>query len=139
MKRVAAACLALLLSGCLGVYDTYEQSVVQKMNEARVGYGLPALTHNACLHSYAEQHANLAASRGYISHSGNLKAIGQACGTNPTSEILARVPAGQWYPAVWAWLASPDHRPYLLASYHRQVGVGVVTRGDWSYITALLG
>jgi uncharacterized protein YkwD len=130
--------LALLLSVALlaGCYGPEERSVHAEMNKARDGYGLVDLTVSTSLSKYAEQHLKEMAEHGSLYHSSRAQ-LASLCACE-VSEIIAKVPVGEWYGVVWLWLVSPSHRVILLDGDYRVTGIGVVTYGEWAYVTAIL-
>lgn len=115
---------------------SYEQQVLNLVNEQRAKYGLSALTYNTALEAVAYSHSKDMAQNNYFSHT-NLS------GQSPFDRMKAagisyrsaaeNIAAGQKTPqeVVNAWMNSSGHRANILNSSVTQMGVGIYSGGSY--------
>lgn len=110
---------------------TFEQRVLELINQQRAQYGLSALSYNGALDNAAEKHNEQMAIVGKMAHDG----IGDG---DPGERIRAEgwrnawgenVATGQTSPeqVVREWMNSPDHRRNILDPNFRYMGVSYTT------------
>ncbi len=114
--------------------NTYEQRVVELVNEIRGQYGLPTLAYDARLDQGAEAHTAHQAAVGRMAHEG----IGD--GTPQDRMLVAgwnwawgeNAAVGQTAPeqVVREWMASPGHRANILNGDFRFLSVGYAISAD---------
>lgn len=136
---LAAAVLSLVLAGgtlvaapTASATTTREARLVAMINHARVRHGLAPLHLRAGLVRYARRHSRSMAAQGDLFHTANFSVIccwsmvGENIGYNSTVRRMHR-----------AFMASPGHRANVLERRYRQVGVGIVKKGDRLWVTEI--
>ena len=115
---------------------SYEQQVLNLVNEQRAKYGLKALSYNTKLEAVAYSHSKDMAQNNYFSHT-NLS------GQSPFDRMRAagisyraaaeNIAAGQRTPqeVVNAWMNSEGHRANILNSSVTEMGVGIYSGGSY--------
>jgi LysM repeat protein len=119
--------------------------VITAINNYRQQSGTHALSENSILMSLAQGQSNYQASTGNITHtgSGGTKPIDRAyaAGYGDGNKIfLSEIIFGGYKVTVddalsW-WKGSSLHNRVMLDSQYLEIGAGVTTDGDWTYITA---
>jgi len=110
--------------------STREARMVAAINHTRVAHGLAPLRPVASLMRYARSHTRAMAARGYLYHTSNFSVI--CC----WSVVAENIGYGQTVAGLHrAFMASPPHRANLLNGRLRQVGIGIVVRGDAIWVT----
>jgi LysM repeat protein len=119
--------------------------VIAAINNYRQQSGTHALSENSILMSLAQGQSNYQASTGNITHtgSGGTKPIDRAyaAGYGDGNKIfLSEIIFGGYQATVddaitW-WKGSSLHNRVMLDSQYLEIGAGVTTDGDWTYITA---
>jgi len=106
-------------------------------NLERQKAGLPTLAANAQLTKAAQDYAAVLAGGTCFSHrcGSTMTERIQAAGYTNWSSIGENIAAGQATPeaVVASWMASPDHRANILSANYREIGVGFVRGGAYSY------
>ena len=123
--------------------SSYEQQVLELVNEQRANYGLAPLSYSKELEAVAYAHSKDMAQNNYFSHT-NLS------GQSPFDRIHAagisyrsaaeNIAAGQKTPqeVVNAWMNSAGHRANILNSSVTKMGVGIYSGGSYgTYWTQL--
>lgn len=115
---------------------SYEQQVLELVNEQRTNYGLAPLSYSKELEAVAYAHSKDMAQNNYFSHT-NLS------GQSPFDRIHAagisyrsaaeNIAAGQKTPqeVVSAWMNSAGHRANILNSSVTKMGVGIYSGGSY--------
>ena len=114
--------------------NSYEQRVLDLMNQERAKYGLRPLQYNAALDSAATKHNAVQAQNRTMAHID----IGDG---DPGSRIRAAGWTGQWgenvavgqtspEQVVQEWMNSPTHRANILNPNYTSVGVSYTATGD---------
>ena len=115
---------------------SYEQQVLELVNEQRANYGLAPLSYSKELEAVAYAHSKDMAQNNYFSHT-NLS------GQSPFDRIHAagisyrsaaeNIAAGQKTPqeVVSAWMNSAGHRANILNSSVTKMGVGIYSGGSY--------
>ena len=127
-----------------------EQRVIDLTNRTRERNGLQLLGTDDALTQAATKHSEWLARTGQISHAG-------AGGSSPRERIMDEGFVGGWTGEniyVWIgyvgsrdlaeeamswWMNSPAHRTNILREEYDRLGVGVVRRGERTYITQNFG
>jgi len=146
LATVPAASPALTLS-------SYEQDLVQAINQQRAKHGLVKVSVHAVLVTAARGHSTDMAQQQYFQHdsasgecwSSRLIRYGYKksgytywkTGENifKVSGLMAAFPQT----AVSAWMKSPMHRQVILTARFRDIGVGAAMSGGTKYVTLDLG
>lgn len=116
-----------------------EARMLVLLNRDRAAQGLPALTADADLAEVARGHSREMVTAGYFAHlsptGGALRdRLGRAgirwarAGENIAQDLTLEGAAA-------SLLASPSHRVNILSSDFTHVGVGIVRKGPWLYVT----
>jgi uncharacterized protein YkwD len=119
--------------------------VISAINNYRQQSGTHALSENSILMSLAQGQSNYQASTGNITHTGpgGTKPIDRAYATgygDGNKIFLSEIIFGGYKVTVddalsW-WKGSSLHNRVMLDSQYLEIGAGVTTDGDWTYITA---
>lgn len=107
--------------------------MLYQVNSSRRHHGLHALKLNWPLSQYAWRHSRVMANAHDVYHTSNTWAQVQPLGANYWGENV-----GMSYDLKVlerAFMASPSHRRNILAKRFRHVGIGVVTRGRYRWVT----
>ena len=110
---------------------TLERAIATKINATRVAHGLRALPLRSYLTYKAHQHAAAMASRQRLYHSD----LSKICCYRSVGENVAFATTVSRVHSVL--MNSPGHRANILASKWRGLGVGVVKRGDYLWVTEI--
>jgi uncharacterized protein YkwD len=114
---------------------TYRAQMFALINQARTNHGVHALKLNIDLSHAARHHSRRMADLGYVFHTpnipGKLKDVswsisGENIGMAHTLKRVRKL-----------WMNSPLHRANLLNNQFDKVGVGVVHRDGWFWVTAI--
>lgn len=118
--------------------SAYESEVIQLINQARSGEGLPALTNQSQLTSAARIHSDDMACNNFFSHTSPTTG-------SPFDRITAAGYSYSWagenigagYPTpadvVSAWLNSAGHRANILNTNYTHIGIGYAAWPDSDY------
>lgn len=162
-KRIAVISLFVALAALLlatvpaaspaVTLNSYEQQLVQAINQQRVKRGLAKVRVHAKLVTAARSHSADMGQQQYFAHESSTGELWSArlvrygytrsgfsfwkTGENifKASGLYAAFPAT----AVKAWMGSPAHRRVILTRSFRDIGVGTVMSGNTKYITLDLG
>ena len=114
---------------------TYRATMFSIINKARTNHDVHAVKLNIDLSQSARHHSRRMADLGYVFHTpniaGKLKDVswsisGENIGMAHTMKRVRQL-----------WMASPPHRDNLLNKKFDRVGVGVVHRDGWFWVTAI--
>jgi LysM repeat protein len=121
--------------------------VIAAINNYRQQSGTHNLSENSILMSLAQGQSNYQASTGNITHTGpgGTKPIDRAyaAGYGDGNKIfISEIIYGGYQATVddamtW-WKGSPLHNRVMLDAQYLEIGAGVTTSGDWTYITAVI-
>lgn len=144
MKRaerplIALACaLAALLpaapakAAASSEYGPFGRALLRELNHVRAQYGMPAVRGDGRMTDGARAHSRTMAARGYVAHgrwTGRVAAASQRA--RSVGEVLGWLaPNDPRREAGWlvrSWLGSPTHRPVVLGTSFRRVGIGRAT------------
>ena len=130
--------LASLVTATLGVpvgAGGAESSFHSKINSSRSSAGLPSLTMDSSLSSYARSHTQKMMDADQIFHSSD-SALRNAAGSGWTrvGENVGR--GGSVDSLHQAFMESSGHRANILGDY-THVGIGTGTKGDYLYVTVV--
>lgn len=136
--------------GCGGVFgvpssnESYEQEVVELVNDERAARGLPPLKHVALLDDAARYHATDMAADDYFKHDSYDRSGGDLVWTcdwaervqsyySGASYLAENIAAGYQTPAsvMNGWMNSQGHRNNILSTSSREIGVGYYRGGSW--------
>ena len=122
--------LFLTLLGALPAYaDSYEQRVIDLVNQQRAAHGLGPLVVSGQLTDAAEAYASALAAGRFFSHTGldgsTFITRCEAAGYRDWDYLEENLAAGQTTPeqVVTAWMGSPDHRENILSPHVHEIGV----------------
>lgn len=136
------ACLALVLSVAPAAGDdlaTLEARMVDRVNQDRERHALSQLERSEALAAVAREHSRDMVEEGFFAHvsprTGMLRdRLGRAgirfarAGENIAQDLSLEG-------AAQSLLASPSHRVNILSSEYTHIGVGIVRKGAWLYVT----
>ena len=107
--------------------------MLYQVNTSRRNHGLRPLKLNWPLSQYAWRHSRAMANSHDVYHTANTWAQVQPLGASSWGENVGM----SWDLRVLerAFMASPTHRENILAQRFRRVGIGVVTRGRYRWVT----
>lgn len=110
----------------------FGRALLRELNHARAQYGLPAVRDDARMDHAARSHSGAMAASGAVTHgswSGRVAVASRHAGS--IGEVLGWLaPGSARSEAAWlvrTWLGSPIHRPIVLGTSFRRVGVGRAT------------
>ena len=128
---------AVMLATHVRAQDPAAQQLMQLVNADRTQQGLPALKWDASLAQAAQEHAQLMAEQGELSHQypGEADLEGRAAQAGAhfrsISENVAM--AGSPQALEKEWMNSPPHRANILNASMTSVGIGIVRKGGNYY------
>ena len=123
-----------------------EQAIFQRVNQERAAVGLPALSYNTTMQSYARIKSNDMGDNGYFSHEdqqGNLitvKMKADGISYRAWGENIAYIKGMTGNSALATrfmdnWMNSSGHKANILSTNFSSVGIGVYKIGDTYYAT----
>ncbi len=109
------------------------EAVLKELNQRRHEHGLRRLDMPRWLVHYARHHSRDMAHRGYIFHTSDLASVLRSVRWREAGENVGA--GGDWRSVFRAFMRSPEHRWNMLHAAYRHVGIGLVNRRGWVYIT----
>ena len=123
--------------------SSYANDVIQRVNQARTGNGLAALTYNSQLQSAAQGHTNYMAKNQILDHDVNGGFVNRIRNAGFTgSPIGENIAEGYTTPAavMSGWLGSAGHYANIMKSTYHYIGVGcIIDRYDRYWWTQNFG
>jgi hypothetical protein len=143
-RRAAVAVLIFLFgfgyASTLAAQDDQDapaQILLDDLNQARSGQGLPPLAWDPSLAAAAQRHAGLMASTGMLEHQlpdePGLAQRGSAAGAHFSSIADNIAEGGALHSIHASWMHSPAHYQNMMAAEFTVVGIGVAKRGRTIY------
>jgi uncharacterized protein YkwD len=114
---------------------TYRAQMFSIINKARTNHGVHAVKLNIGLSQSARHHSRRMADLGYVFHTPNISGKLKKVSWSISGENIAM--AHTLIRVRELWMASPLHRANLLNKKYDRVGVGVVRRNGWFWVTAI--
>ena len=105
------------------------------INKARVNHGVPELKLDVRLSQHARHHSQRMADLKLVFHSANIATWLSDVNWSLYGENIAK--AHSLKRAKSLWMASPPHRANVLNQKFDWVGIGVVHKGSWFWVTAI--
>jgi|ERR1051326_1005596 len=129
------AILAVTAIGSANARTLRRVQMLHKMNSARVDHGAARLSMSRRLVHSAKHHSRSMASRGYIFHTRSLSTYLRGMSWRIAGE---NVGAGDSVDSLYkAFMHSSEHRRNILRSSFHHVGVGMVRRGGYLWVTVI--